>query len=521
MRVSSSILVRGPLAAAALLLAASLAPSALAAPPAADLERPYGSALGDGLRLTDHPPDPVAAEVCPGDDTLFGIDVSYYQGTIDWDAVAADGVSFAWVRVSHSLQFFDPEFETNLAGARAAGIHTGVYQYFEPMEDPVAQADLLLDAMGPLLPGDMPPMIDVESPDPIAPGPYADAVQAWIDRIEDVTGVQPFIYTGYYYWNDNLGPTGQFAQYPLWIANYGATCPLIPDAWDTWAIHQYCACEQVNGISGDVDGDTFNGSLEDLLGFAVGAGVCGDGICDGTESEFECPSDCPPCGIIGPDGGTIDDDDACHERYGPEQYWRTEADGQGGGLHWTAATEFEDPSNYAVWRLYFEESGLYSVEVHVQSPWAETQQAGYRIAHAGGEQVEVIDQSESDGWRPLGDFQFDAASDHWVRLDDNTGEPVAEEIGIVYDALRVTRLDGSDDTTSGTGPDPDGTTTDPGEATGLPPGGTAADTGGSDTFALPGANDDDGGGGCGCRSTPTRGATGLLALFLLGLRRRR
>ena len=107
-------------------------------------------------------------------------------------------------------------------------------------------------------PGDMPPMIDVESPDPVAPGAYADAIRAWIDRVETVTGTTPFIYTGYYYWNDNLGPTAQFADYPLWIANYGAMCPLIPDAWQTWAIHQYCACETVAGIAGAVDGDLFN-----------------------------------------------------------------------------------------------------------------------------------------------------------------------------------------------------------------------------------------------------------------------
>ncbi|MCA9650027.1 MAG: glycoside hydrolase family 25 protein [Myxococcales bacterium] len=508
-----------------LLLALGSASAAQAAPaslPAPSLERPYGNALGDGLRLSDHAPEPTQSVVCADGETLMGIDVSYYQGDIDWNAVAADGVTFAWVRVSHSLQFFDPQFEANLAGARAAGVHTGVYQYFEPSEDPVAQADLLLESMGPLLPGDMPPMIDVESQDPVAAGAYVDAIQAWIDRIEEVTGVQPFIYTGYYYWNDNVGGSGQFASYPLWIANYNAGCPLIPDVWASWTIHQYCACESVAGISGAVDGDTFNGNLDDLMGLAVGAGVCGDGICDGTEDEFSCVSDCPPCGVIPPEGGTIDDDDACHERYGPEQYWRTEADGIGGQLHWTAATELEDPSNFAIWRLYFEESGLYSVEVHVQSPWAETHQAAYRISHAGGEDVELLDQAAADGWRLLTNVQFDAASDHWVRLDDNTGEPVAEEIGIVYDALRVTRLDGGGDSTGGandTGEDPDGTT-DPGGTT--LPGGTGGSGDSEDTFALPPLNDGDDGGGCGCRSTtPSRATPGLLLLLALGLRRRR
>ena len=141
-----------------LLLALGSASAAQAAPaslPAPSLERPYGNALGDGLRLSDHAPEPTQSVVCADGETLMGIDVSYYQCEIDWNSVAADGVTFAWVRVSHSLQFFDPQFEANLAGARAAGVHTGVYQYFEPSEDPVAQADLLLESMGPLLPGDV------------------------------------------------------------------------------------------------------------------------------------------------------------------------------------------------------------------------------------------------------------------------------------------------------------------------------------------------------------------------------
>jgi GH25 family lysozyme M1 (1,4-beta-N-acetylmuramidase) len=71
-------------------------------------DRPYGNALGDALRLHDHPHEPEHIEVCAGPETLQGIDVSYYQGDIDWPAVAADGISFAWVRVSHSTQFFDP-----------------------------------------------------------------------------------------------------------------------------------------------------------------------------------------------------------------------------------------------------------------------------------------------------------------------------------------------------------------------------------------------------------------------------
>ncbi len=502
--------------------------AAQAAPPV--VERPEGSVMRDGLRAQGWlrepggPGEPAAVEVCAGDQTLFGIDVSYYQGSIDWEAVAADGVSFAWVRVSHSLQFFDPEFDTNLAGARAAGIHTGVYQYFEPGEDPIAQADLLLEATGPLQPGDMPPLIDVESPDTVPPAQYADAIRAWIDRVETATGVKPFIYTGFYYWNESV-QTDEFADYPLWIANYNPGCPDIPDVWDTWVVHQYCACETVAGISGPVDGDTFNGSLADLMGYAVGGGECGDMACTGSEDPYSCPADCPPCGVIGADGGTIDNGDACYELYGNAMFWREEAAGIGGSLVWTNATEFEDPSNYAVWRLFFEEAGLYELEVHLEAAHAESEQAAYRIAHADGEAVEMIDQSSADGWVSLGEFQFEAGADHFVRLDDNTGELNEQEIAIVFDALRTTRLDGSNETGLDSSGEGEGTSSGgltSGDAE--PPGGTGGTGGGSESgeTGLPGADGSGDGGGCGCRGGQGSGPTGgLLVLMLLGLAGRR
>lgn len=511
---------------AAGLVAAALPATAFAEEPTG---RPYGNALGDTLRLYEGPQEPVEIQVCAGPETLTGIDVSYYQGDIDWNAVAADGISFAWIRVSHSTQFFDPQFDANLAGARAAGIHTGVYQYFEPTEDPIAQADFLLDHLGELQPGDMPPMIDVESADTIAPGAYADAIRAWLDRVEEVTGTVPFIYSGYYYWNDNVG-SDEFVDHPLWVPNYNPGCPLIPDYWVTWTMHQYCDCETIAGIDGPVDGNYFNGNLDDLIALSVGSGVCGDGMCVGSEDPFSCAQDCPPCGVIGPDGGTVDEVDACFERFGPEEFWRPEAAGQGGSLIWTNATDFDAPSNYALWRLYFEESGLYEVEVHIEQPYGETMQATYQVAHAGGQTDVPVSQAAQSGWVSLGEHQFSAAADHWVRLDDDTGESTDLERSIVYDALRVTRLDGGSDDTSG------------GADTGLDTGGgggTAAESGGGSeggpldgsgsegaidpTFALPDA-DDDGTGGCGCRGTGGSGAGWWLllpGLWGLGRRRRR
>jgi GH25 family lysozyme M1 (1,4-beta-N-acetylmuramidase) len=520
--------------------AAALVPAAASAAPASLADRPHGFALGDGLSRSEGPPSVIAKESCAGPETLFGIDVSYYQGDIDWNAVAADGVKYAWVRVSHSTSFNDPKFAQNLAGSRAAGIHTGVYQYFEPTEDPIAQAQLLLDKMGPLQPGDMPPMIDVESTDAVDKASYTAAIGAWLDHIEAGTGTKAMIYTGFYYWNDNVG-SDQFIDHPLWIANYNPGCPLIPDYWPTWTFHQYCACASVAGIAGEVDADTFNGNLAALEALAFGMPVCGDAACTGGETPYTCGVDCPPCGVIGAAGGTIDDGQACFELYGPLEYWRQEAAGQGGSLYWTNVTEYADPSNYAVWRMYFAESGTYSLEAWVEQPFGETAQMDYRILHAGGEATVPINQSlQASGWVGLGEFQFTAGTDHWVRADDNTGELVALELAMVADALRITRTDAppttttGEDTTNGEagseagevgetggnegsgGPITSASASDPGTT------GDAPTSGGATGVTTPTAGlpedfgEDD---GCGCRGSLS-GAPGLLLPLLLWRRRR-
>jgi MYXO-CTERM domain-containing protein len=486
-------------------------------------ERPYGNVMGDGLGLSADDA-PQAGGVCAPGETQFGIDVSYYQGNIDWNAAAADGVKFAIVRVSHSLQFEDPEFEDNLSGARAAGIHTGVYQYFEPDEDPVAQADLLLNKMGPLMPGDLPPMIDVESTAGLGPGAINDAIHAWIDRVEGELGVKPIIYSGYYFWNDNVGST-DFGDYPLMLPWYGVECPGgVPTGWDMWTIHQYCDCGSVAGIAGNVDVNRFNGTEGDLEGLSF-APVCGDGECTGAEDPYTCADDCPPCGVVEPAGGTIDNGHNCYTLYGDTQFWHEEAQGEGGSLVWTHATAFDVAYNYAIWQLHFAESGRYELEVHIAQPFGQSKQAAYQVRHAGGDMAVTIDQSANAGWVSLGEFEFSAATDHTVRLDDNTGEPDTSSVQLVYDALRVTRLDldpsGSDgggetDPTEDGGPGDESDDGGPGDETGEP------DPEGSSSGIDPTAGLDEGDDGCGCRTDAReRGGAWLFALFGLALARSR
>jgi hypothetical protein len=149
----------------------------------------------------------------------------------------------------------------------------------------------------------------------------------------------------------------------------------------------------------------------------------------------------PACGPLGAMGGVLDDADACFGAGGPPRFWRTEeGPGFDGQLLWTNATDAEEPDNWAFWSLLFEEPGAYLVEIYTDTSIARSQQTAYAIEHAGERDVVVVDQTARDGFRELGVFTFAGEGSERIRVDDNTGEPLAEPRAIVADAVRLTRV---------------------------------------------------------------------------------
>ena len=272
------------------------------------------------------------AVVCPGGTLLEGIDVSYWQSAINWSQVAGDGIVYAFIRVSDGNPdeggTYDTRFQENWSGALANGILRGPYQYFRPNHDAVAQADLVISEIGgSMTPGDLPPVIDVEANGGLGPTQVAAEIAKWIARIETVLGVTPIIYTGKYFWQDNV-QSSAFSSYPLWHAQYTtASCPNIADQWTQWAFWQYTSSGSVAGIGGNVDRNVFNGDLAALQGMAFGDPVCGDGYCTGQEDHDSCPEDCPICENVPPEGRIVDETDLCFDKLGTPSYWRQVADG--------------------------------------------------------------------------------------------------------------------------------------------------------------------------------------------------
>jgi lysozyme len=206
-------------------------------------------------------------KVCPGSTTIAGVDVSDYDGTIDWKKVAASGKQFAIIRLGDGLTYIDTQFAINWAGAKAAGLTVGAYQFFRPEDDPVAQADLMLSHLAAVgyVAGDIPPVVDVEVTDGQSNATVLANVDAWLQRIKAKTGRLPVMYSSARVWSLIGNPNPSPLPY-LWDAQWGVTCPTLPPEWGRLRFWQYTDSGSVPGIGDAADLDLYNGSLAELRG---------------------------------------------------------------------------------------------------------------------------------------------------------------------------------------------------------------------------------------------------------------
>lgn len=195
--------------------------------------------------------------------TVQGIDVSHFQGTVDWKQVAQAGMSFAFAKATEGITYTDPQFATNWAGMQSAGLLRGAYHFFEANDDATSQAQHFLATVQ-LAAGDLPPVLDVETTAGMSDSQIWSGVSTWLQIVEQETGRQPILYTAPGFWNTHE-PHLALTSYPLWLADYAAQ-PTLPDGWTTWLFWQHSQTGSVAGVTGSVDLDLFNGTLEQLQG---------------------------------------------------------------------------------------------------------------------------------------------------------------------------------------------------------------------------------------------------------------
>jgi len=199
---------------------------------------------------------------------VVGIDVSYHQGTIDWQQVAGAGKRFAYVRATAGTLTADTAYATNRSGAHAAGLTLGSYHFGNPdsaPNDASNEAGWFLQHAT-IASGDLIPVLDLEVSNGLDPASLTTWAQTWLSQVTAATGVRPIIYTNSGFWTTAMANTDWFARngYPLWIAHWtSANAPAVPAGnWggSGWTFWQHSSTGSVPGISGAVDLDRFNGA---------------------------------------------------------------------------------------------------------------------------------------------------------------------------------------------------------------------------------------------------------------------
>ena len=226
----------------------------------------------------------VATDVVPVPSwALDGIDVASHQhpdgAAIDWQAVAASGQSFAFIKASEGTGYTNPYFSSDTAKAAAAGVTPGSYHYAKPgSTDPRAEARHYAATLATGVQPSLPPTLDLEESGGLNPEQLKNWVRDWIDEIKILTGRDPIIYTYHNFWINDMANTTEFAEYPLWLAYYNPTLPSeIPGGWNEVTFWQYSDAGQVDGIYANVDLNTYYGTdaqLQELAGRpSVGSAV--------------------------------------------------------------------------------------------------------------------------------------------------------------------------------------------------------------------------------------------------------
>lgn len=195
-----------------------------------------------------------------------GIDVSKWQGQIDWSAVKGDGIAFVIMKATEGVSLVDANLMRNYEGAKHAGIPLGLYHFAHLSHAPEAEAEHFLHATQSLR-ADLWHVLDMEHGSldgkTSTKSRVSEWTRRWLRRVQEATGKLPMIYTGASfartYFEDDLG------AYPLWVAHYGTDTPMSNPVWDRWTIFQHSETGRVNGIAGNVDLNESDGKIDAYL----------------------------------------------------------------------------------------------------------------------------------------------------------------------------------------------------------------------------------------------------------------
>jgi GH25 family lysozyme M1 (1,4-beta-N-acetylmuramidase) len=202
-----------------------------------------------------------------------GLDVSHWQGPIDWLQVAGAGNTFVFAKATEGTTITDVTYAINRAGAQGVGMELGAYHFARPggstdaarTANAIAQADHFVD-VAQTTGGDLPLVLDLETKGGLTQTALLTWTRAWLDEVSARTGVRALVYTSPNFWKTAAAdsPTIAGAGSKLWVAHWTTnSAPLVPGSnWGGtgWTFWQWTDCTKVPGIAHCVDGDRVNGA---------------------------------------------------------------------------------------------------------------------------------------------------------------------------------------------------------------------------------------------------------------------
>lgn len=202
---------------------------------------------------------------------IHGIDISHYQGDIDWDDLSNAMIEgcplrFVMIKSTEGSTRLDSKFKENFRQAREYGYIRGAYHFWSNKSSARDQAYHFLNKVR-LEDGDLPPVLDVEhKPKDRSVEDFQRDVLTWLHIVEDKYHVKPIIYT-YYKFKDKYLSAPVFNDYPYWIAHYYVNKVEYKGPWKFW---QHTDAGKLPGIKGYVDFNIYNGSFYDMKKLTIG-----------------------------------------------------------------------------------------------------------------------------------------------------------------------------------------------------------------------------------------------------------
>ena len=189
-----------------------------------------------------------------------GMDISVYQGEVDFNAARDDGIEVVYIRAGYGSGGVDACLQSHYQGARAAGLHIGFYHflYARTAEEARAEARFFASQLSELT-YDCRPVLDIEELSGLSSAQASAIASAFLEELESLTGQTPMVYTSAYDASRVLDSS--VARWPLWAADYGPSQPHVTANWTSWAGFQYTDRGTVSGVSGYVDRDSFTAEI--------------------------------------------------------------------------------------------------------------------------------------------------------------------------------------------------------------------------------------------------------------------